>query len=155
MYELDAWSVDDRHKLGEALLEAGVPFVWDASDALVVSADDEDAVEKILDAIEYPDALEAVTEDEGADDAAQDALSELFLAADRLMHDPSDEDGTEGLVKAAELATEVGVPYGLAPATWKAVVDHATELRERLSAEESEKVVESATALRSLLRPYV
>ena len=58
-------------------------------------------------------------------------------------------------MKAAELATEVGVPYGLAPATWKAVVDHATELRERLSAEESEKVVESATALRSLLRPYV
>lgn len=155
VYELDAWSVDDRHKLGEALLEAGVPFVWDASDALVVSADDEDAVEKILDAIEYPDALEAVTEEEVADDAAQDALSELFLAADRLMHDPSDEDGTEGLVKAAELATEVGVPYGLAPATWKAVVDHATELRERLSAEESEKVVESATALRSLLRPYV
>ena len=94
MYELDAWSVDDRHKLGEALLEAGVPFVWDASDALVVSADDEDAVEKILDAIEYPDALEAVTEDEVADDAAQDALSELFLAADRLMHDPSDEDGS-------------------------------------------------------------
>ena len=34
VYELDTWSVDDRHKLGEALLEAGVPFVWDASDAL-------------------------------------------------------------------------------------------------------------------------
>ena len=59
-----------------------MPFVWDASDALVVSADDEEAVEKILDAIEYPDALEAVVEDEGGDDdeAAQDTLSELFLA---------------------------------------------------------------------------
>jgi hypothetical protein len=156
VYELDGWSVDDRHKLGESLIEAGVPFVWDASDALVVSAEDEDAVEKILDAIEYPDALEAVTDDEGAaDDAAQDALSELFLAADRLMHDPSDEDGTDGLLKAAELATEVGVPYGLAPATWKAVVDHANDLRERLTAADDEGVVESATALRSLLRPYV
>lgn len=156
VYELDEWSATDRTRLAEELTKAGVPFLWDASDALVVAATDEDAVESILDAVEYPDALEAVTDEAGDDDeAAQDALSELFLASDRLMHDPEDEDGTNGLIKAVEVATEVGVPYGLAPATWKAVVDHATELRERLNAADEEQIVESATALRSLLRPYV
>ena len=156
IYELDEWSAADRTKLGEELTAAGVPFVWDASDSLVVADSDEDAVETILDAIEYPDALEAVVDDRADDDeAAQGALSELFLASDRLMHDPEDEDGTNGLIKAVELTSEVGVPYGLAPATWKAVVDHATELRERLNGSDEEQIVESATALRSLLRPYV
>jgi len=156
VYELDEWSPTDRTKLGEDLTAAGVPFVWDAADALVVAASDEDSVEAILDAIEYPDALDAVVDDNPDDDeAAQGALSELFLASDRLMHDPEDEDGTNGLMKAVEVAGEVGVPYGLAPAMWKAVVDHATELRERLNASDEEQIVESATALRSLLRPYV
>ncbi|HTN79031.1 MAG TPA: hypothetical protein VMK16_05095 [Acidimicrobiales bacterium] len=160
VYELDEWSPTDRHKLGEQLTAAGVPFVWDAADALVVAADDEDAVEVILDSIEYPDALEEVVDESGDDDeAAQQALSELFLASDRLMHDPEDEDGTNGLLKAVEIAREVGVPYGIAPATWKAVVEHANELREGLMASPDEEVVdqivERATALRSLLRPYV
>jgi hypothetical protein len=71
------------------------------------------------------------------------------------MHDPTDEDGTNGLLKAVEAASEARVPYGLAPATWKAVLEHASELREGLSGEDDELVVERATALRSLLRPYV
>ncbi len=156
VYELDEWSAADRQRLAEELTAGGVPFVWDASDALVVSADDEDAIEAILDAIEYPDALEVALEGTGDnDEAAQDALSELFLASDRLMHDPSDEDGMNGLLKTVEVASEVGVPYGLAPATWKAVVEHATELRDGLTASDDELIVERATALRSLLRPYV
>ena len=72
-----------------------------------------------------------------------------------ILHDPDDEDGTNGLMKAVEIATDVGVPYGLAPATWKAVVDRATDLRERLNAADEEQIVVSATELRSLLRPYV
>ncbi len=156
VYELDEWTAADRQRLGEELTAAGVPFVWDSAEALVVAADDEDAVETILDAIEYPDALEEAADETGADDeAAQDALSELFLASDRLMHDPADEDGANGLIKAVEVTAAVGVPYGLAPATWKAVVEHAHELREGLAASDDEQVVERATALRSLLRPYV
>jgi hypothetical protein len=37
-----------------------VPFVWDSSGALVVSAEDEEAVEHVLDMVEYPGALDAV-----------------------------------------------------------------------------------------------
>jgi hypothetical protein len=154
VYELDEWDPADRQRLGEELTAAGVPFVWDSSDALVVASEDEEAVEHILDAIEYPDALHAV-DGEGDDEAAQETLSDLFLASDRLMHDPTDEDGTNGLLKAVEVASEVGVPYGLAAAAWKAVLEHASELREGLTAEDDELVVERATALRSLLRPYV
>ena len=134
VYELDEWNAVDRQRLGEELTAAGVPFVWDSSDALVVSAEDEEAVEHVLDMVEYPDALDAVDgEGDGDDEAAQEMLSELFLSSDRLMHDPTDEDGTNGLLKAVEVASEVGVPYGLAPATWKAVLEHASELREGLS----------------------
>ncbi len=156
VYELDEWNAVDRQRLGEELTAAGVPFVWDSSDALVVSAEDEEAVEHVLDMVEYPDALDAVEgQGDGDDEAAQETLSDLFLASDRLMHDPTDEDGTNGLLKAVEVASEVSVPYGLAPATWKAVLEHASELREGLSGEDDELVVERATALRSLLRPYV
>ena len=156
VYELDEWTAVDRQRLGEELTAAGVPFVWDSSDALVVSAEDEDAVEHVLDMVEYPDALDAVEgEGDGDDEAAQEMLSDLFLASDRLMHDPTDEDGTNGLLKAVDAASDAGVPYGLAPATWKAVLEHASELREGLSGEDDELVVERATALRSLLRPYV
>lgn len=154
VYELDEWSPSDRQRLAEQLTEAGVPFVWDSSDALVVSADDEDAVESILDAIEYPDALDAV-DDADVDDTAQETLSELFLASDRLMHDPDDEDGIEGLLRAAGAVEAVGVPYGLAAATWEAVVAHAAGLRDGITADDDDAVVERATALRSLLRPYV
>ena len=156
VYELDEWNTVDRQRLGEELTAAGVPFVWDSSDALVVSAEDEEAVEHVLDVVEYPDALDAVDgEGDGDDEAAQEMLSDLFLSSDRLMHDPTDEDGTNGLLKAVEAASEASVPYGLAPAIWKAVLEHASELREGLSGEDDELVVERATALRSLLRPYV
>jgi hypothetical protein len=156
VYELDEWNAVDRQRLGEELTAAGVPFVWDSSDALVVSADDEEAVEHVLDMVEYPDALDAVDgEGDGDDEAAQEMLSDLFLSSDRLMHDPTDEDGTNGLLKAVEAASEASVPYGLAPTTWKAVLEHASDLREGLSGEDDELVVERATALRSLLRPYV
>ena len=156
VYELDEWNAVDRQRLGEELTAAGVPFVWDSSDALVVSAEDEEAVEHVLDMVEYPDALDAVDgEGDGDDEAAQEMLSDLFLSSDRLMHDPTDEDGTNGLLKAVDAASDASLPYGLAPATWKAVLEHASELREGLSGEDDELVVERATALRSLLRPYV
>ena len=86
--------------------------------------------------------LSTLSHGEGDDEAAQETLSDLFLASDRLMHDPSDEDGTNGLLKAVEVASEVGVPYGLAAAAWKAVLEHASELREGLTAEDDELIVE-------------
>ena len=114
VYELDEWNAVDRQRLGEELTAAGVPFVWDSSDALVVSAEDEEAVEHVLDVVEYPDALDAVDgEGDGDDEAAKEMLSDLFLSSDRLMHDPTDEDGTNGLLKAVEAASEASVPYGL------------------------------------------
>ena len=59
----------------------------------------------------------SMDEGDGDDEAAQEMLSDLFLSSDRLMHDPTDEDGTNGLLKAVEVASEASVPYGLAPAT--------------------------------------
>ena len=144
VYELDEWSPTDRNQLGEELTKAGVPFVWDASDSLVVAASDEEAVESILDEIEYPDALETV---DGRDRRGRRSRTGSSVRAVPRVR-PVDarpratRTARTACMKAVEVATEVGVPYGLAPATWKAVVDHATELRERLNAADDEQIVE-------------
>ena len=119
---------------------------------------DEERVDAIVDAIEFPDQVSSEDEEEieaeeslaeeGLD--PQDVLSELFVAADRLMHDPLDHEGVLSLVDSARLAETLPLPYGFAPAVWKDVVSQAKHLREALEGEvDDDAVIEQATALRA------
>lgn len=160
VYELDEWTDDQRRTLAVRLDGAGVPYAWEGSSTLVVSAVDEDLVEEVLDELEYPDALEveAVSaEEEAAEEASAEQLSSLFVAADRLKGDPGDASGLADLVAATEAADENAPPYGFPPQVWKAAVAMARELTDLLAAEEdrSDEAEEKARELRDLLRPYV
>ena len=164
VYELGDWPEEHRTQLVEALGSAGIAYEWDENGDLAVLESEEERVEAMLDAIEYPDALpvDDGTEagaDAGGDDGllAQDTLSELFVAADRLMHDAEDHEGVLSLVDAARLAATLPLPFGFTPAVWADIVEQADGLRHALEGDtaEDEDVMTRARTLRNLLRNYV
>ncbi|HEX4822328.1 MAG TPA: hypothetical protein VFV00_19125 [Acidimicrobiales bacterium] len=164
-YELADWDDARRGQLTEMLSSASIEHAWDEHGELVVLEDDEDRVDAIIDAIEFPDSLKVDDADEVAAEEAlasegldpQDVLSELFVAADRLMHDPVDHEGVLSLVDAARLAATLPLPYGFAPPVWNDLVAQAQNLRSELEKDDvdDEEIIEHATKLRSTLRHYV
>jgi hypothetical protein len=127
---------------------------------LMVHDVDEEKVEAILDAVDFPDALpvdEADDEDDVDPLAASRAMSDLFVAVDRLQRNARDADGVVGVVAAAESVAALSTPYGFADADWTAVVERAGAMVELLDADdtEDETVEEAAGLLRTLLRQYV
>ena len=166
-YDLADWDDDRRAQLTGALAAVSIEHAWDEHGELVVLEEDEDRVDALVDSIEYPDQLavdddaeieaeEKLEEEEGLD--PQDVLSELFVAADRLMHDPFDHEGVLSLVDGARLAETLPLPYGFAPAIWNDLVGQARDLRALLESDdqvEDEKIIEHATGLRATLRNFV
>jgi hypothetical protein len=167
-YDLHDWSEEKRDQLTAALESADIPFDWDdETNDLLVNSDDEERVESIIDAIEFPDQLPidegeeqaaaaGVGEAGGDGLAAQEAMSELFVAADRLMHDPEDHEGVLAAVDAARWAEALPLPFGFMPAVWKDLVGQAKQLRQALEGDaEDDEIIDRATNLRNLLRQYV
>jgi hypothetical protein len=170
-YELDEWSPEDRAELSRQLAEGGIPYRWEEDDLLVVAASDEELVEAILDAIEYPDALDA---EEGEDDEApSELMGDLFVAADRLKANPHDPDGLRGLSEFVGVAQADQPPYGVEPALWRSAVEGANDLADRITGGDDDIVepgdldedgypmpperdlTRRARDLRELLRPFV
>jgi hypothetical protein len=163
-YDLADWDDDRRAELTQALESAGIEHAWDEHGELVVLDSDEARVDAIVDAIEYPDQIEVDDEAElEAENALaaegldpQDVLSELFVASDRLMHDPLDHEGVLSLVDAARMAETLPLPYGFAPAVWNDLLVQIKRLQSSLEGEvDDDSVIEQATALRSSLRNFV
>jgi hypothetical protein len=159
-YELDEWSEQDRAALSERLTTAAVAYRWEDDTTLVVVASDEELVESVLDDIEAPDALAAEAPDEDtdvADETSFEVLSSLYLAADRLQHDPLDADGIADLSSAVEEADPSTPPYGIEAAVWQAAIGQANAMADALSADDpdTKAIAGQAARLRTLLRPYV
>jgi hypothetical protein len=164
-YELGDWDDERRAQLTETLTQASIEHAWDEHGELVVLEHDEDRVDAIIDALEFPEenavddadevAAEEALADEGRD--PQDVLSELFVASDRLMHDPLDHEGVLSLVDAARMAATLPLPYGFAPAVWNDLVTQASGLREALEGGDSDDdtIIDQATSLRAALRNFV
>jgi len=170
VFEVADWSVEQRAELQLALDQASIPHEWVDGDLAVLQTDEE-RVEAMLDAIEFPDSLPSLDEghdvdgdgigDTGQEDlVVQDTLSELFVATDRLMHDAEDHEGVISMVDAARQAESLPVPYGFAPAVWADIIEQVSGLRKVLesSSEEEvddETVMDLARTLRNVLRQYV
>jgi len=163
-YDFSDWTDDRRGELAQALDSATIDHAWDENGELVVLDADEARVDAIVDAIEYPDQIDVDDEAElEAEEALaadgldpQDVLSELFVAADRLMHDPLDHEGVLSLVDAARMAESLPLPYGFAPAVWNDLLVQVKRLQSSLEGEvDDESVIEQATSLRTSLRNFV
>ncbi len=163
VYELGDWPEEQRAQLVDALVADGISFEWDENGDLAVLETDEERIEAMLDAIEYPDSLPVDDGTEGGADAggedgllANDTLSELFVAADRLMHDAEDHEGVLSLVDAARMAASLPLPFGFAPAVWADINEQVGALRHALEGEaDDEDIMNRARTLRNLLRDYV
>ncbi len=158
-YEMEGLGEDERARVGAALTERGIAHGWDETDDLVVYERDEERVEQLLDEIEYPDALDAADDPSDGGDGlmAQDTLSTLFVAADRLRRNVRDHQGVLALVDAADTVAGLSLPYGFEAGTWRRLVERSGALRAAIEAGEldDDELGEQAEDLRRTLRPYV
>lgn len=167
-YDLDDWDDEQRAELSAALSQAAIEHAWDEHGELVVLDEDEVRVDAMIDAIEQGEGTASIDGyggdfDDGGDAAmvggldAQDVLSELFVASDRLMHDPLDHEGVLSLVDAARMAKALALPYGFAPAVWDDLLSQVDALAELLNRDDvdDEAVMDVATNLRTMLRQWV
>jgi len=155
VYELSDWAPELRATLVERLEAVRVAYAWDDNGDLVVEEHDEDVVEQLLDELEFPNSLDPDTE-APPETSAQDVMSDLFVAADRLKKDPADHEGVIGAFDGAQAAAALAAPYGFTEEQWQAVVAKAAALRDALEGDVDDlEIIELATELRTLLRQYV
>ncbi|MCU1462386.1 MAG: hypothetical protein JWO37_2461 [Acidimicrobiales bacterium] len=162
VFDLGEWDAGRRLLLNGALDQAGIGHVWEAAD-LVIAAEDEEAVEALIDEFDDAEPLELDDDDDGGEPvseedeaAAQKAMGDLFVAADRLVGSPWDGGVGDDFANAAGDVAELPPPFGIDPALWAQVAELAGSLTEQLDADADGDVVASdARMLRELLRKYV
>jgi hypothetical protein len=159
VYDLADWDGARRTDLDGQLEAEGIPHAFDESGDLVVLAADEDRVDAIIDAIDFPDQLDA---DHDGDDGglhAVEALGRLFVASDQLVHDPTSPDGTMAAVEAARTLAPMPTPFGFGPPVWTDLLARADALRQLLETDaeivDDDAVLAAATELRTALRPHI
>jgi hypothetical protein len=146
-YELEEWTSEDRDRLELELRVGGVTATWEGT-TLVVDASHEALVDGAIDLIAPPEP--------DAPEAPFEVLSELFVAADKLRHDASDQDGLRRLTAVIDTTDVSSAPFGVDDDRWDAIVDAADNLADLLAdAADDADVEEQAEALRSLVRPFV
>jgi hypothetical protein len=172
VYELDDWPVGARVQVTSTLIERGIGCRWEPGLTLVVAAVDEEATEDVLDDVEDAEIADAWEEDDGGlpveaelevddgdevdDDVAQAAMGDLFVAADRLMHEPTDDLVAAELGAAAALVDDSPPPYGIDPETWERVRELAAAVLADLDeGADEDAVARDARVLRDVLRPWV
>lgn len=154
VFELADWTEDDRQTLHTKLTTANIAHSWEEGD-LVVAEADADAAEEAIEAVEYPD--EIAVDDDDADDGGvgYQLMSALFVAADRLQHDPEDPVVGGEFDEAADAVAAAPAPYGVAPELWKQVQELAHNVCALLDEGDPEVIGRDAATLRQLLSRYV
>ena len=89
-------------------------------------------------------------------DIAQAAMADLFVAADRLMHEPANDLVAAELGAAAAVVDDSPPPYGIDAEMWDRVRELAAVVVGNLDSQASEDdVARDARVLRDVLRPWV
>jgi len=156
VFELTDWREDERARLGESLRSSGIDHEGEEGD-LVVAEADADRAEAAIEAIEYPDELPVDAGDTAPpeDEGTYEIMSALFVAADRLQHDPDDPLIGGEFDVAAETAGGVGPPYGFDAQVWRQVQELAANVCDQLDEADPDVIARDAAALRQLLSRYV
>ena len=143
-----------RYYVDHAHPEYSCPEVTNARD-LVVHETDEEQVELIIEELLARAEESGLEELEGLE--ANELLSELFLATDRLRRDVHDSAGVLGAVEHGRRLAGVATPFGFAATTWRSLRDASAELVDLLESEEAsdDDVREHAHRLRDTLQRYV
>jgi hypothetical protein len=158
-YDLGEWQVGERSAATSALLEVDIPYRWEQDFVLVVPAVAEDEVDLLLDELEEVEELDEADESDVADGGAeaQEAMGDLFVAADRLQHDPLDDRMAADVLVAAGSVGVSAPPYGIERPVWRRIQELAATLAGDLEEEavDEDTVAADARALRDYLRDLV
>ena len=160
VYEVGDWSSAMQTSLATSLLVAEIPYEWDELGDLLVYADDEEAVDAILEAMPDPDDSERAL-DEEVD--VPDVLTSAWHAASQLVKDPVHSEAVVNVAEAADTLEHVRLPFGFEPAVWRNIVDRACALRDGLAGGDEpdeepwtdDQVIEVAEVLRDAIRPFL
>ena len=152
-YDLTEWEDDQLSSLFDKLTDAGIDYLWDGEE-LFVRAEDEVAADVVIEQVTYPDQLD---EEDDDGDAGATLLGDLYIAADRLQHDPEEHEAVASLLTLADTADDAAAPYGLSDEEWKHLHEKVDALAQLLEAEkiEIEESMAAARELRNAIRPYV
>ena len=159
-YDLGEWATGERTSATTALLEVDIPYRWEPDLVLVVPAVAEEEVDLLLDEM---GETEEPADDGGADggEEAQGAMADLFVAADRLQHDPNDASLAADVLEAATTIGACLPPYGIERPVWRRIQALAATLAADLEepdlgeALDEETVAADARAVREYLRDLV
>jgi hypothetical protein len=152
-YDMSEFEDDILDAVDDELRSARIAHAW-RDEELFVHADDEEAVDELVDRVSHPHEL-AAEPDEGP--AGAEVLGNLFVAADRLQHDSEDPDGILALLEGAEAVEGSQPPYGLGAPEWRHLCERVAALSDLLQEDkiDADAVATSARDLRTALRPYV
>lgn len=99
---------------------------------------------------------DGTSDDVDGEAVAQAAMADLFVAADRLMHEPGNELVAAELGVASGIVGESRPPFGIEDQLWTKVQELSALICGHLDdATASEVVAGDARTLREVLRPYV
>ncbi len=122
--EIEGLDADRQADLDAKLIASGLAYAWDDEGDLVILEDDEEAVLAIID-----DVLDDDTGDDDGDPlAGQAALSDLFVAVDRLLKKPGDPELAQPVSGAVKRVARLPVPYGFSGADWDELVAEGEDL---------------------------
>ncbi|MEO6988986.1 MAG: hypothetical protein ABI239_10120, partial [Aquihabitans sp.] len=122
--EIEGLDADRQADLDAQLMASGLAYAWDDEGDLVVLDDDEEAVLIII-----GDVLDDEADDDDSDPlAGQAALSDLFVAVDRLVKKPGDPALARPVGEAVSRFDGLAVPYGFSGADWDALVAEGRDL---------------------------
>lgn len=159
-YDLGEWPAAERGAVTAGLVSAEIPYRWEAELVLVVPAVAEEEVDHLLDDMEDAGEVADLDADPEGDpdggEAAQAAMADLFVAADRLQHAPADADVAGDVKAAAAVVRASAPPYGIERPVWRKIQDLASTLVADVEeAADDEVVAAGARSVRDFLRDYV
>jgi hypothetical protein len=125
-FEMVGWSAGFQTQLSEQLTSVGLPHEFDADGDLVCHEDDEEHIEVLIEELLARAADSELTELDGLE--ANNLLSDLFEACDRLRRDARDAKGVLGAVKHGQRIAICATPFGFSVSAWNNLRESASEL---------------------------
>jgi hypothetical protein len=160
-YSLDDLADEGLTLLLDELVAQAIPHEVSSDGELFVLERDEERVEAIFDRVDFPDELPAQA-DADLDDpvdglVAQQVLSNLFEATDRLRRDAHHAEALGELMAGVDALERMALPFGFDRDQWDRLGEQSRALRALVQAEDMdpEQVSEHARVLRDELHQLV
>ena len=157
VYEMAEWTSEQQSRLSNMLGMTGLAHEFDRNGDLVVNAEDEEAVDEVLDRLEdaiargEPDPADVIHLDD--DLQFNDLLSDAFDSADRIKGNTHDHEAILEFLESEVVIGRLAMPYGFERDQWDRVLLKLAALRDSLEAEEpdDDEIAANAKSVRDEL----